>query len=606
MRLARVPGRQGPGRSYQCVFGGLNENASARDGEIAAMENMSSDCWPLLAPRAKRYLVRTLEKPNGMAAKDALCWVDGTDFYYDGVKRGEVSDGEKRFYFLNRWIVIWPDKLCYNTATEEFGSLEASVDAEGVVRKALFLSSPAPGGISSQNNCLVLDSTTVQGVIRAGDAVTISGCVKHPENNLTLVVREVVGSAMYFYDNSFTVDVASVYTAGTSGLAAGHYNFEHDGQYYSFYLDEAISAGDTLTFEGGSALILRHGGAESAVDVEVGARGEIWLDFERTEHGYAEDVPVTVSRNVPELDYLCECDNRLWGVKDQTVYCSGLGDPRVWYNYDGTATSSWSVEVGSGGAFTGACAYGGYPLLFKEDHIYRVYGTKPQNFQLMDTETLGCEAGSDRSFAVVGQTLYYKTRAGFAAYAGGVPALVDGALGTVRRSGAIAGTDGRKYYVSVSDGESRSLYVYDTVPGAWHREDASDAVAFAWCGGELYMLLADGGLWQIGRVRAPAGEEEDEVRSMAEFADFTDATFEKTAAAHLYFRVQAEGELRMLVSYDGGDWQEAGRVFGAGQGVRTMHLIPHRCDRFRVRLVGRGDWKLWAMSREYAVGSTGG
>lgn len=606
MRLARIPNASGPGRAYQNVFGGLNENVSARDGEIAAMENMSSDRWPLLSPRPRRYRVRTLEGPNGLAAKDALCWVDGTAFYYDGVKRGDVSDGEKRFCFLNRWVVIWPDKLCYNTETGQFGPLEAALSVDGEVRRAIFTSAPAPGGISSQSNCLVLDSTTVQGVFRAGDAVTISGCGKHPENDLTLVVREVLGSALYFYDNSFTLDLVACYTAGAEGLPAGAYNFEYRGRYYNFLLDAAMTAGDTLTYTGGDTLVLRRGGADTEREVEIGAYGDTWLTFELTERTYAEAVPVTVSRRVPDVEFLCECDNRLWGVMGQTVCCSALGDPRVWYNFDGTATSAWSVEVGSGGAFTGMCAYAGYPLLFKEDHIYRVYGTKPQNFQLMDTETLGCEAGSDRSFAVVGQTLYYKSRAGFAAYAGGVPRLIDGPLGTARRHTAVAGSDGRKYYVSVSDDAGRSLYVYDTVTGVWHREDATDALAFAWCGGELYMLVSDGGLWQIGRVRTPLGTPEEEIRSMAEFADFVDATFERRSVVHLYLRVQAEGELRLLVSYDGGDWQEAGRVDGRERGVRTLHLIPRRCDRFRVRLVGRGDWMLWAMGREYAVGSTGG
>ncbi len=606
MKLRNVPNPTGYGRDYQCVFGGLNENLSAQDGEICAMENMTSDHYPLLSPRAKRRLVRTLTAPHGMAARDRLCWADGTVFYYDGAVKGSVSAGEKRFCFINKWIVIWPDKLCYNTATDELSPMEASVASDTGSHPAAFSSAPSPGGVSSERNCLTVTGVTMEGVFRPGDAVEIAGCAAHPENNQTLVVREVAGSSLYFYDNSFTLDDRVMYTVGKEGLAAGYYNFEYNGMYYYFELTAALSIGDTVAYAGHGVKVTQ-GGAETTVPVEgYGAFGDAWLDMQDVGLDYTETAAVTVSRSVPDLDFLCECDNRLWGVKDSTVWCSYLGEPRVWHNFDGTAASCWSVEVGSGGAFTGAYAYGGYPLLFKEDHIYRVYGTKPSNFQLMDTETLGCEAGSEKSFAVVGQTLYYKSRAGFAAYAGGVPTLIDSALGVARRTGAVAGTDGRKYYVSVSDGGSRSLYVYDTILSVWHREDALNATDFAWCGGELYMLCADGKVWQTGRIRAAAGTPEDTVKSAVEFAGHTGGTLARKTLSRIYFRVQTEGVLALTVSYDGGPWREVGCVFGEEKGLQTLQLVPRRCDSFRVRLEGEGDWKLWAVSREYNAGSMRG
>ena len=33
-----------------------------------------------------------------------------------------------------------------------------------------------------------------------------------------------------------------------------------------------------------------------------------------------------LSRTVPELDYICENENRLWGCKGDTIYASKLGD----------------------------------------------------------------------------------------------------------------------------------------------------------------------------------------------------------------------------------------------------------------------------------------
>jgi hypothetical protein len=605
MRLGKLPYGDSYGRSYQCVFGGLNENLAAQDGEIQAMENMSSDQYPLLAPRGKRYETMTLAQPHGLSAQDKLCWVDGEDFYYDGAVKGQVEATDKQLYYLNSYVVIWPDKKFYNTATDEFGSLEESVTVgDDGVRRAVFCSSEAPNGISSEANCLIFDGVTLQGHFRAGDGVTISGCTRHPENNLTLVVRQVVGTALYFYDNSFTLDADLAYEAGAAGLKAGSYNFAYQGMSYNFTLSQAMSQGDTLHYDGDLGLTATIGGQEVTLEVDYGAFGDGWITFTQTDVNYTEPGAVTVSRTVPDMTYLCQCDNRLWGVAGSSVYCSYLGDPRIWNNYEGTATGCWSVEVGSGGAFTGAYAYGGYPLLFKENHIYRVYGTRPANFQLMDTETLGCEAGSEKSFAVVGQTLYYKSRVGFVAYAGGVPSLIDSPLGLTRRQNAVAGTDGRKYYVSVEGADGKELYVYDTSLGLWHREDRADVMDFAWCAGELYMLLRDGAVYMTGRVRTPQGTAEQTVVSAAELGDFYSGTMEKKTISRLYFRVQVEGRLRLLVSYDGGPWEQAGQLGKSAKGLQTLQLIPRRCDSLRVRLEGQGDWRLWALSREYFVGST--
>lgn len=604
MKLQKLPHGDLYGRDYQCVFGGVNENLSASDGEIAAMENMTADHYPVLSPRGPRYKLRTLRNPQGAGAPEKLCWAEDGKFYYDGVEKGELTlPGEKRFHALNRWVTIWPDKLFYNTETDEFGSLEASRSVDGVVQKAIFCSSMSPGGMSSLGNCLRLDGVALEGVFEPGQAVTISGCVTHPENNQTLIVREAVGVALYFYDNSFVLGGQHVYTAPEEGLATGYWIFHIDGFSYHMHLTEALAPGDTLIWDG-LTLTASIGGETSQVGWDYGAYGDgtVWFE-EILNTAYAEDVTVTVSRTVPDLTHLCQCDNRLWGTEGDAIRCSALGDPRVWNNFDGTATGCWSAEVGAPGDFTGAFSYGGYPLLFKEDRIYRVYGTKPANFQLLETDTLGCERGSEKSFAVVGQTLYYKSRAGIVAYGGGLPSLVDAPLGTVRRQDAIAGTDGRKYYVSLRTGEGRSLYVYDTVLELWHREDDAPVMDFVWWDGELHMLTETGDLWRIGRIRTPEGERETAVESMAEFAHFHAGGLGRKTVRRVYFRVQTEDTLTLSVSYDGGPWQTVQTVSVPEKTLHTLQLIPRRCDSFRIRLEGTGDWKLWAMGREYYAGS---
>ena len=602
MRLPYMPAAEESALRWQESFGGLDERLSAPDGAVAGMENMTGDDFPVMSTRPPRRWLRTLDEPHGFGGAEKLYWADGTQFYYDGVARGSVTAGDKRFCCLGAYIVIWPDRKFYNVKSGEFAPLEASISAQS----AVLCSDDSPSGMSTQANCLKLTGCTPEAVFAPDEAVRIEAGTD-AANGRTLVIREIRGECLYFYDNSFALEQTVRYDAA-GGLAAGDYWFLNgvDGTAYSFTAAEAIAAGSRLILEPSTVRICVYDGFGTLTGAILGQMGKEAgaEELRMTECFWPQTAAVTVARELPALEHMCQCGNRLWGAHGNTICCSYLGNPKIWYNFDRTASACWSVEVGSPGAFTAAFAYGGYPLFFKEDHIFRVSGSKSANYQVFDTETLGVERGSERSLAVVGQTLYYKTRAGFAAYSGGVPRLVDAALGTARREDAAAGTDGRKYYVSCRCGQAWSLLVYDSANGLWHREDASRAVDFAWCGGELYMLRSDGGIWMLGHVRSAEGEAEGAFESECEFAPMTGAAGGREAVERLYFRVSADGDLTAEVSYDGtGVWEKLTGLGGAGRRVRTVELVPRRCSEFRLRLRGRGAWRLWALGREYAAGS---
>lgn len=593
---------QEPEVTWQESFGGLDCRLGAGDGAIAAMENMTGDYWPVLSTRPERRLYEMLDAPHGLGGAEELFWVDGTAFYYGGEAKGSVAAGDKRFCCLGSYVVIWPDKLFYNRKTDQFGALEASVTAAG----AGLSSARSPSGLSSRANCVRLPGCACAEKFAPNEAVRITGCEAVGEG-MTLVIREIDGECLYFYDESFPLAVTPSYEI-TKRFSVGVYYFydsASDG-YYSFETETAISEGYRFVLDpSGSPLWLYRpdGEVQTSLTVETGIAAGAEL-LEMTPYYWPQTGTVTVSREVPALEHVCQCDNRLWGTYGNTVCCSYLGDPRVWYNFDQTATACWSVEVGAPGPFTAACSYGGYPLFFKEDHIYRVYGTKNANFQLFDTQTLGVERGSGKSPVVVGQKLYYKSRAGFVCYAGGVPRLIDAALGTARREAAVAGTDGRKYYVSCCENGRWSLLVYDSQNALWHREDASRALDFAWCGGELYMLRPDGGVWMVGRVRSGEGRGEGAFESVCTFAPMSAAGGSTDAVGRLYFRVSASGRLAVEVEYDGsGVWEKLTAIAGTKRRVQTVQLVPRRCGEFRLRLTGCGEWKLWAIGRERTAGS---
>lgn len=313
---------------------------------------------------------------------------------------------------------------------------------------------------------------------------------------------------------------------------------------------------------------------------------------------------VTLKREVPDMDYICECNNRLWGCKGDTIYASALGDPRNWNKFDGVATDSYSVDVGSAGDFTGCCSYLGYPIFFKEDTIYKVYGSKPSNFEAMNSATLGVAAGSHLSFAIAGEVLYYMSRAGVMAYTGGIPENISAPFDGARYKNAAGGSDGIKYYISMQDAANNwHLFVYDPRYNMWHREDATHVVGFGWLGG-LYMAVSDG-IWIAGQALQGATAETS-VPWLYETGDLYEGNVNKKAVGKLLVRigVGVGATAKVEIKYDSGDtWQTVGQLTAGAKRTHVLPVIPRRADHYRLRFSGTGAVTLYSITREASRGS---
>ncbi len=317
---------------------------------------------------------------------------------------------------------------------------------------------------------------------------------------------------------------------------------------------------------------------------------------------------LTLSRTAPELDFVFSHENRLWGCKGDRVCCSKLGDPFNWSVFDGLSTDAWSVDTGTPGAFTAACSFLGYPCFFKERQIFKVYGSRPANFELLGAATLGVRAGCEKSLAVAGETLYYLSPAGFAAYAGGLPRIVDAALGPVKHVEAAAGSDGLCYTVSARrPAGDWELLRYEPGRGVWWREDETHLLALCFRRG-LLGLTAEGLLLLLGRGEAvPAGAvTEGRFPSEAELPPFDAHALGGKYPQRLWLRLGPGGDdggtgpvtLRVWTAFDGGPWEQAAELSAAP--LRDVELpVPlRRCARFALRLTADGPWTLRAIRWE--------
>ncbi len=517
-------------KNTQTYFGGLNHNLGAGDGDLYSMRNLTGDHYPVMATREKRMRYKKVASPGGMFAWDGLAWVDGTGFFYKGIRRGTVVPGEKTFASIGAYIVIFPDKLCYNVDTGELKSMEANWEGS-----RLTFCDGMLYGEKAAANTIQAEGTDWSALFQAGDAVTISGCAEQMGNNQTIIIRAIEGDKLYFYENSFTLG---------------------DG--------EAV-----------------------------------------TENG-----SLAIRRTVPDLKFLCENENRLWGCTDNTIYACKLGDVFNWNVYDGLDTDAYAVDTGSSGAFTGCISYMGYPTFFKEDNIYKVYGSVPSNFEVMGNATLGLAEGCHKSLAVAGETLFYLNRSGVMAYTGGIPQTIGNAFGMERFRNGAAGSDGLKYYISMEAlSGGWGLYVYDTRTGLWHCEDESRVIDFAKWDGNLYMLNALGEIWITGNIQDPPEEAELEgnIEWEAEFADFTEGSPNKKSVGKLQLRLELEegASVKIWILYDGErNWQQVNGALSEG-GKRSFYLpvIPRRSDHYRLKLTGTGQCRIWSLTREVYHGS---
>lgn len=617
MQLPKMKYSSRIGKTTQDKFAGYKHTMDAGDGEIYDMQNLSSRYAPLMTTRLPRRQTARLSKPNGLYAMEKLAWVDGDGFYYDGVYKGSVSDGHKRFASIGNRIIILPDMAYYDTETDEFDTLGARITIPTVRVKDGFYA-----GEFAEANTIWSGDLDFNLYFKVGDAVKLSGMSKE-ENNKTPIIREISedGRELRFYENVFVLDEdpqritetdpepMKAQLTGTRYLASS----VGTGTNLTFKLDQETKI--TANAEGATAIVGKYfyqltdsavTGIETNVYYKVtdasftGNYLDLTLEATRS-MAYRVETNITVEREIPEMDFMCSNENRLWGCKGDTVYASKPGDPFNWNVFDGLASDSYAVDAGSPGSFTGCVSYAGYPVFFKEHQIYKMYGTTPSNFELVASATMGIDTGSGDSPAIAGETLFYLSPQGVTAYAGAVPTLLHDAFGTDKYKNAVGGTDGIKYYISMQGDEGYRLFVYDTQKGMWHREDDIEAIGFAKTEEGSYILTKGGQLLQID---AGYGETVD---WWAEFGDFTEGEANRKGVSKIQLRFElAKGaKLKVEMNFDNQRrWDTVMQLVGEREKQSfVLPIIPRRADHWRLRLSGSGECTVYSIAREFYRGS---
>ena len=103
------------------AFLGYDHDLKLSDGEFYDMENLTSDCYPLLAPRVRRGTVQALSGAQAICARDRLCWVQNQVLHINGASMEaympsvNIKAGEKQLVSMGAYLCIFPDGIYFNT-----------------------------------------------------------------------------------------------------------------------------------------------------------------------------------------------------------------------------------------------------------------------------------------------------------------------------------------------------------------------------------------------------------------------------------------------------------------------------------------------------------
>ncbi|MBR5571114.1 MAG: hypothetical protein IKV99_00530 [Oscillospiraceae bacterium] len=559
------------------VFRGYNHALRIGEGEFYDMENLSSASYPVLAPRGGRKTYAEPKSAQGLIAKDSLCYVDGTNFVMNEyrVDMGLSVDEEdcpKTLVSMGAYVIILPDKKYINTLDlTDHGNIEASYTSSGDVTFELC----NIGGEAYANT-------------------TVSASEPEKKNMALWIDTSSTPHTLKQYSESSAmwVSIATTYVKiRATGVGA---KFEqYDGVAISGIKSEALqdlNATMTVWAKDNDYIVVT--GILDEVTTQTAAQGA-----------------VTVERRMPNMDFVTEAGNRLWGCRYgvaangavvNEIYACKLGDFKNWNSFMGVSTDSWVASVGTDGQFTGAVTHLGYPVFFKETCLHKVYISSAGAHQIQDTSCRGVQKGCHRSLAIVNEVLYYKARSAVCAYDGSLPVEISAALGEVQYGEAAAGGHGNLYYISMKDAENYHMFCYDTAKNMWHREDNTRADAFCACRGELYYIdHKDGHIKQVSGGEGP-------VRWMAETGLIGITLPDQKYVSRLLLRAAMEVGATASVygQYDSsGVWEQLCALTGTSLRSFLVPVRPKRCDHMRLRIEGEGDIKLYSITKTIEQGS---
>ena len=578
-------------RDMTSTFGGYNHQLSCQEGQFFDMKNMTTQYFPILSPRQNRGIVKSFINPQGILDKEEILWIDNQKLYINGVEKeldGVTisSESPKTLAKMGAYVIIMPDRIWYNVDKGECGYMEHTNVIDSEFTFSLCAANGSP--------------------IKHGDAKWYE---KNPPQDGDYMMTTVNGKEslkVYAAATKTWMSVATTYVQITAkGIGKG---FEKgDGVKLTIDIHNEEFLGNIFVNkeEDGSASINTH--IVDKTDDSITIIGIL------TNTCSFEGNKLTIERKVPDMAFITECNNRLWGCsKDgHEIYCCKLGDVKNWNCFAGISTDSWAATIGSDGKFTGAITYLGYPMFFKEDSLIKISVSANGGHQIKETKCRGVQKGSERSLSILNETLYYKSSTCVCGYNGSLPFSISDALGEVRYYDAIAGTIGDRYYISMRDANGvYTMFAFDSKSGLWCKEDNTQVKDFCRHLDDLYYIDAKDNTMKSVRgtllYDVPEKAKEGKFDWFVESGNIGYSSPDHKYVARINLRISLElgTNVDFYMQYDSsGEWEHKFNMSGTGTRTFSIPITPKRCDHFKYKLMGKGGCKIHSITKTTEEGS---
>ena len=602
------------------AFGGYNHNIRIGEGEFYDMKNLTSDKFPSLSPRKKRGIFRPVpEKPLGMISKDKFVYVDGSSIFIGDEEIPDFLDDktEKSLVSMGAYIIILPDKKYINTQdTSDKGNIEVDVTIDNLNLENVVSFRPCDiDGVIWENPILSNETEEPIPIYRGKTAPKYSAYTD------TLI------SGLLWEDTTTSPSVLRVYDEQSKEWVIVQTTYM---RIYTtnIILSDYFKAGDGIFISGTALHYFPFKGTfrnavvvENVIEGGIVVKGPLIGDLYFGMNGSTTGESIKFERKMPDMDFIIESENRLWGCKygvvkvdgkDRMVneiYASKLGDFKNWNCFAGISTDSYVVSVGTDGKFTGAISYLGHPLFFKENFIHKVYGNFPSNFQMQTTACRGVQYQSSKSLAIVNEMLIYKARNGICAYDGSLPVEISSQFGNERYNSAVGGVLGNKYYVSMKNSNNEyTLFVYDLKKQMWHKEDNTEAVMFCTHNDILYYIDRDTNriLSVTSEVDADGEIEPNRVNWSAETGIIGADSPDKKYISRIIMRMNLDAgtTFKLYADYDSlGVWEQLFSIESPSLKSYSIPIVTRRCDHMRLKFEGTGGAEIFSICKNIEEGS---
>ena len=548
-------------------------------------ENLSKFVHSFSIRKRNRTIRGMLLKNNKLAylVKNTLYW-DGHIFEFEGPGDGRETE---QLISYGAYILIFPMGAYVNTNDiTDFGYL---------------------GAKKWSHTTVTYSTCNLEGSLYS--FVLAEKAPGEPEDGQYWMKKTTDGDALYQWSETMAMwtAVSTTYirikvTGDTDCFSV----FEEQDAIHIYNSDvEVLNGANTIVAKG----IIEEDGVKSAYIVVTGILRET----------VEQQTGVRFQRRIPEMSHVCVSNNRVWGcyygmTEDgmvNEIYACKLGDPKNWYSYQGTSQDSYALSLGDDGEFTGAYTYQGYPLFFKENNIYKIYGTYPAAYQLTTYDCRGVQKGSSKSIAIVDEYLVYKSINDICVFDGNYPVSLSDKLGKRRFTDCAAGAYMSKYYISMKDESGvDAIYVYDFKTNLWVRDEEIQIEEFVSTkSGELYGRTKTG-IISFGNNNDNLGLQEtvgeETIEWMAETGNYGFDSPDRKFVTNIKVRaaVHFGARMKLEVYYDDSNkwheyWLDKGGMNSDGK-IRSFEIpiLPVSCDTMRMRLSGIGKVEIFSIAKK--------